>query len=572
VGAGAAEWPTVMTATASTSAVDLIAELASQGDADLATVHAIRLLAAWEGDDGRSVYPKALAQVLNDLAVLRSSRGDRMAARGALRMAIGLDPGHPHAVDNLFAVEAAVREHGTGTGLIGDLDPQRTNLNPWVVDALEGAAALVGYDGKDVLEIGGVVPREAALATGARTWTATDLGAVDSEADDSRYLVRAANACALPFPDNSFDAAFSSCAFEHIFPMEDALAELRRVLRPGGRLYSKFAPIWSGALGHHLWMKDADGVQLSIEDQVIPDWGHLLLTEREMEAFLRLSLGAERAAAAVQFVYRSAEMNRLTDGDHRRGYDASGLEQLLVQPWVNGVAPSPATAEELAWLNPDAGDFTAFGFTLVLGKEDVIGYGGADSRAVTSAPADLVQTVDAAILLPWLGAGETMLSLGSGEDRYTELLLGRHQQVVVADTPDAVDRLAHRFDGHPGLVLLPLGAAGLGALPETSITRAFSFGLVETLPHSVLLRYLVELRRALVPGGRVAIEHPDTFSDAGWDRFLVGVDAEANGGAAVTLLTPELFRALAERAGLTVEDTIGDLVEGACITLLTRPS
>jgi hypothetical protein len=88
----------------------------------------------------------------------------------------------------------------------------------------------------------------------------------------------------------------------------------------------------------------------------------------------------------------------------------------------------------------------------------------------------------------------------------------------------------------------------------------------------VLVRYLFELRLALVPGGRAVVEHPDTFSEAGWERFLHGVDAEANGGTATTLLTPELFGALCERVGLQVEGCLTDLVPGSSITLLSKPA
>src|SRR3954469_24399116 len=141
-----------MSVTSNTSAVELIAELANLGEHDLATIHAIRLLAAWQGEDGRpSVFPQALAQVLNDLAVLRFSAGDRLAARGALRAAIAADPNHPHAVDNLFAVEDALRELGASIGSNDDLNPELTKLNPWVIDALDMADRLVGFAGKEVL-------------------------------------------------------------------------------------------------------------------------------------------------------------------------------------------------------------------------------------------------------------------------------------------------------------------------------------------------------------------------------------------------------------------------------------
>jgi ubiquinone/menaquinone biosynthesis C-methylase UbiE len=44
-----------------------------------------------------------------------------------------------------------------------------------------------------------------------------------------------ADATALPFPDATFDAATSIQVYEYIADLSTALAELHRVLRPGGR-------------------------------------------------------------------------------------------------------------------------------------------------------------------------------------------------------------------------------------------------------------------------------------------------------------------------------------------------
>ncbi|MGC4100317.1 class I SAM-dependent methyltransferase [Ferruginibacter sp.] len=46
-----------------------------------------------------------------------------------------------------------------------------------------------------------------------------------------------ANAEKLPFPDNSFDMIYSSYAFQYVPNKPEALAEIKRVLRPGGYFF-----------------------------------------------------------------------------------------------------------------------------------------------------------------------------------------------------------------------------------------------------------------------------------------------------------------------------------------------
>lgn len=55
-------------------------------------------------------------------------------------------------------------------------------------------------------------------------------------ARDARAAVAVSNALALPFADQSFDAVIASEVLEHISEDEQAMAELRRVLRRGGLL------------------------------------------------------------------------------------------------------------------------------------------------------------------------------------------------------------------------------------------------------------------------------------------------------------------------------------------------
>jgi SAM-dependent methyltransferase len=48
----------------------------------------------------------------------------------------------------------------------------------------------------------------------------------------------------IPFPENHFDTVFASEVFEHVFNLEEALSEIRRVLKPGGRLLFTCPFVW----------------------------------------------------------------------------------------------------------------------------------------------------------------------------------------------------------------------------------------------------------------------------------------------------------------------------------------
>ena len=84
-------------------------------------------------------------------------------------------------------------------------------------------AAVVGEEGS----VHGVDPSESMLAIAAQR---------ERVAGSAPTEFRTGDALELPYPTASFDAAVSTQVYEYVEDMPAALADARRVLRPGGRL------------------------------------------------------------------------------------------------------------------------------------------------------------------------------------------------------------------------------------------------------------------------------------------------------------------------------------------------
>jgi len=244
--------------------LDGLRALAGEGEIDLATLRAIRLGAALceLRERGTRDFVALEAEILSDLCVLRHQRNDRAGACGLARACLELAPQHALARENLALIEAqpgSPAEDRTE-------DPLASLLNPWVRQALDLAQREEGLSGKDVIEVGGAVPEEHARATGASSWSGFYLGAERKCAPG--YEIRDADARKLPWPDQSFDVAFSSCAFEHIQELPRALKEIARVLRPGGALilsvplYMRAWTFFDELVGHCRRYEPADLEQL----------------------------------------------------------------------------------------------------------------------------------------------------------------------------------------------------------------------------------------------------------------------------------------------------------------------
>ncbi len=112
------------------------------------------------------------------------------------------------------------------------VDPEYTEqIIPLVTDGLEGAAR--------VLDIG-AGEGQVARKLGRRGRLVIGVDPVRAQVDEASRRgggphYAQADAAALPFVDASFDAAVACLVFEHIDHLDVAVAEVSRVLRPGGR-------------------------------------------------------------------------------------------------------------------------------------------------------------------------------------------------------------------------------------------------------------------------------------------------------------------------------------------------
>jgi ubiquinone/menaquinone biosynthesis C-methylase UbiE len=97
--------------------------------------------------------------------------------------------------------------------------------------------------GRDVLEIGagsGSVAKQLLSRGPELAWVAIDIDPHMTQAAATRLgefpdaSAKTADATALPFPDVSFESVVSCLMLHHIIDWERAVAEVARVLRPGG--------------------------------------------------------------------------------------------------------------------------------------------------------------------------------------------------------------------------------------------------------------------------------------------------------------------------------------------------
>lgn len=239
------------------------------------------------------------------------------------------------------------------------------------IKILRGAISLKN---RDVLEVGGATPPSQIAGSGARSWTSIDITArrfelsVKNETVPSWHKFHTMDAAQMTFPDASFDVIYSANCFEHITSLPEALRHIHRVLRPSGKLFTIFSPIWTSPVGHHTWVWDGNR-PLTFSEGVFPDWYHLLLSRAEMEEWLRKKYSSKPALVdkILQYVYDSQDINRFPDSLYETELAKYNYGRILFHRIQSG-APSAELLARLRERHPEVRDFRTLGYFLILSK------------------------------------------------------------------------------------------------------------------------------------------------------------------------------------------------------------
>ena len=249
-----------------------------------------------------------------------------------------------------------------------DMAPVRA-YNHAMVDELDATVPLAGLTLLDV----GASPHgfslERVLEKGAAAYLGVGLGV--SEHVEIRHHMAAgrlldAYGDALPVESESVDVVISLSTFEHFLDVAAVLREIHRVLRPGGRLFANFQPVWTSSAGHHLH-------QLQSIAGLIPPWAHLLWTPDTMRRALTRRWPSDAPMSmenAVRWVYESHEINRLDVVSLRQMFEAAPFTIEWMTPLPDDESDDkPRVAAYLSTLLPySAEELLTRGFSLMMRK------------------------------------------------------------------------------------------------------------------------------------------------------------------------------------------------------------
>jgi SAM-dependent methyltransferase len=213
------------------------------------------------------------------------------------------------------------------------------NLLSYHIPYLKQFCSEFDVRGKDILEVGGAMPPEIVIDyLGANSWTCTEdpmydvvLGGMSNQQTINVTSRRSAYTTILKNIEDfdasmseKFDCIFSIACFEHISKLPEALNKMWSVLKPGGKLFSMFSPIWSCHEGHHLYHLTLPErfLEKNIKN-ILDPWEHLLKTRTQLHSDLQLKFDSEFADRVMYEVFNNPHINRYFSEDYRHVFQNS---------------------------------------------------------------------------------------------------------------------------------------------------------------------------------------------------------------------------------------------------------
>ena len=205
---------------------------------------------------------------------------------------------------------------------------------PYQIQTVKAFTQLLPYGTKDILEIGSDIGGEVVSALAEKTGVNV-VGINPSPEFPKLVNPKKRKTCflrmdgrSMSFPDNSFDAILSVATMEHVKDLDVFMNEVSRVIKPKGVFFAEFSPIWSSALGHHVY-----AVAGSKEARFwkpgknpIPDYAHLLWSPVELKTYLASGPCAEELIEPIiQWIYNSDSLNRCFFEDYMHAFGKSSL-------------------------------------------------------------------------------------------------------------------------------------------------------------------------------------------------------------------------------------------------------
>lgn len=247
----------------------------------------------------------------------------------------------------------------------------------------EEIAGWLPFTGRRILEIG--CGNGDMLKYIAKYYSPNHIVGIDPGLDDwwnigessgDNWEVRSGDAESLEFEDNEFDAVITVSTFEHIGNTAKVLSEIRRVLKPYGRFYTSFRPVWTSIVGHHFVAPEDDWWN---EEHLalIPPWGHLYMSEPEMKRHLESENVQEPLKSQIlDFIYHSALINRKPQHEITADIHNSGMivrhysEQVRFSRFDSGTQNelTAGTAGRLLDMGYDISEIGVWGMKVCLEK------------------------------------------------------------------------------------------------------------------------------------------------------------------------------------------------------------